>query len=118
MPKASDNNKPYSGQFQHIDFPAYEYQHYPLMLVKGGGKHPNDQLVVENEAEEKAALEDGWKLVAKVGPVVNVTQKELSDKDDEIARLKAELEAARAPAKPQAAAPPVKPPVVAAASAK
>lgn len=85
----------YKGVFAGMDFPGYEYQHYPLMLTKGSGKVANEQLIVNDAGEEKAALAEGWIAPKRVGPPVSLTQKELDVKDAELADLKEQLRRAK-----------------------
>lgn len=119
MPK----QEPYAGVFAGMDFPPYQYEHYPLMMSKDQG----ETKVVENEAEEAEALAEGFKA-PKVGPPANVTVQEieelegelkakdkalsettadLADAENEIEKLKAELAEAK---KPKGSPPPPPPP--------
>lgn len=107
---AKANNAPYQGVFEGMDFPPYEYEHYPLWMWKG----PNGSLgkkLVNDEEEEAAAKAEGFVLPPGVGKPVVVTEADLSAKDSEIEELKKALEDARAalaakaePAKPTAKA--------------
>lgn len=89
----------YSGVFKNMDFPAYTYEAYPMMMLKGKGKDAEER-IVNSEAEQAAAEKEGFKAPERVGPVKTLTEQELAAKDDEIAALKAQL-AEAAKAKPQ-----------------
>ena len=99
-------NEAYKGVFANMEFPDYEYEHYPLMMTKGSGKTASEQLIVNSEAEETEAAKDGWKSPPKVGKPVTISEQEMQAKDDEIEKLKAELAAVKAPKAP--APPPAK----------
>lgn len=97
----------YLGVFEGMDFGPYTYQHYPLMMFKDGDK--DSYLIVNDEEEEKAAEDDGYKA-PKVGPPANVTvdevnaltaerdeaKKDLNDAEAELAETKKALAAAQA----------------------
>lgn len=106
---AKKKDEPYGGVYENMDFPGYEYQHYPLMMRKGTGKLAAT-LVVSNKAEEDAAVEDGYTPPERVGAPVSLTEKEHKGLTDEIAELKRQLAEAQvpkalAPAKPVASTP-------------
>lgn len=95
--------KPYGGVFEGIEFPDYEYQHYPLMMVNAATK---ESRVVNDEQEEKEAEEEGFKSNS-VGPQTVVSSadiealkvaklesdKDLAEAEAEVANLKAQLAA-------------------------
>lgn len=86
---AKKNQAPYGGVFEGIDFPDYEYRHYPLMMRKGSGKL-SEVRVVANESEEKEALAEGFNPPERVGPPISLTEKEHKALTDEIAAKDAE----------------------------
>lgn len=105
---ARQNNTPYKGVFEGLDFEPYEYQHYPLLMRDKQGKPRR----VTSEEEEEAAKAAGFAIPEGIGKPVTITTAELAEKNDEIEKLKAALEEAKAAlqagAKP-ASAPPAKP---------
>lgn len=88
MTKKKD--EPFGGVYENMDFAPYEYQHYPLMMRKGTSKL-SETKVVNNEAEERAAEEEGFKAPERVGPPISLTEKEHKGLTDEIAELKRQL---------------------------
>lgn len=93
----------YKGVFEGLDFPPYEYQHYPLMMSKGEGKEV-ETVIVEDEEEEAAQKELGF-VSPNVGPPVHVTQTQYDDMTQQIAALQAEnarLREGSTPPPPQA----------------
>lgn len=86
MPKR--NEAPYGGVFEGMDFPNYEYQHYPLMMRKGSGKL-SETRIVENEAQEHEAVSDGFTPPERVGPPVSLTEKEHKNLTSQIEDAKA-----------------------------
>lgn len=115
----------YTGVFGGMDFPEYEYQHYPLWMNNPKTKETR---IVEDEEEEDAAKAEGF-LSPKVGPPAKLTEaehgelvatikdreqeldkqdKKLAEQQEEIKRLQALLANGTAP-KPDAAAAPAAP---------
>lgn len=103
----------YTGVFEGIDFPDYEYQHYPLMMTKKG----EGSKTVENEDEEAEAANDGY-VAPKVGKPKSMTEGEVevlenraSDAEARAADLEKQLAVAKAAlaAKAQPAATPAAP---------
>lgn len=99
------SQEPYAGVFAGLEFPAYKYEHFPLLLTKGAGKKSEDQLVVNDQAELDAALAEvledgetkvGWKEPARVGAPISLTEKEHKVLTDTISAKDRELEAMRA----------------------
>lgn len=56
---------------------AYQHQEYPKMLHRPDGTY----LIVQNEQEKEAALEDGWNL--KPGAVAKVSPEPERDSEEE-----------------------------------
>jgi hypothetical protein len=102
-------NEGYKGVFENMDFGAYAYEEFPMMLTKGQGKTHEEQLVVESESEKEAAVKDGWTAPKRVGVPVSLTQKELDEKDAEIAALREQLAKKDGKAPPAPPTPPAPP---------
>lgn len=88
----------YTGVFEGIDFPDYEYQHYPLMMTKKG----EGSKIVENEEEEAEAAADGY-VSPKVGKPKSMTEGEVevlenraSEAEAKAADLQKQLDEAKA----------------------
>lgn len=93
---AGHKNIPYSGIFEGMDFPDYQYEHYPLMMKKFDEKGAEIESRIVDDASEEAAAESlGFQKPAKLGPPVTLAQSELDAKDKEIAELKAQLAASK-----------------------
>ena len=73
--------EPYKGVFEGMDFPAYEYQHYPLLMKTDQG----EERIVESEKEEAETVADGFKA-PKVGPPANLNQAEVDGLREEARR--------------------------------
>lgn len=103
---AKQNNAPYKGVFEGMDFEPYSYEHFPLWMhkeVKGeDGKTRKESVLVEDSEEESAAADKGFATAKGVGKPIVVTENDLNAKDDEIAQLRAALAEARGLLTPKA----------------
>lgn len=84
----------YAGVFEGMEFPDYQYQHYPLMMRKGSGKL-SETRIVSDAQEEADAVKEGFNPPERVGPPVNLTEKEHKALTDTISTKEAENEELR-----------------------